>query len=245
MKLLFLGTSHGHSEVGRHCTSVYFEHNGHGFLLDAGAPVQYLLTQRGIPLDGIKAIFVTHMHADHTPELPTLVNTLNYHKQAAWDVYLPEERAMTALNEWMNANHWSLSSVADRFRMHTVKAGVIYEQYGIRVTAILTEHCGGGYPSYAYMIESDDGKRILFTGDLAYDFHDFPAVTREKHFDLIVSELVHLSALKACEILKDVDTKILIFYHLGLHNIRSLEKHQISFDFPYVIATDGFEYYVN
>lgn len=38
MKLTFLGTSHGHPEVRRYCTSVYVEHNGFGFVVDVGAP---------------------------------------------------------------------------------------------------------------------------------------------------------------------------------------------------------------
>ena len=245
MKLLFLGTSHGHSEVGRYCTSVYFEHNGHGFLLDAGAPAQYLLTQRGIPLSNLKAIFITHMHVDHTPELPALVNSLNYHKEASWDVFLPEERGKDALDHWMRVNHWDLSSVSNRFRMHTVQENVIYEQYGIRVTAIRTEHCGKDFPSYAYMVETDDGKRVLFTGDLAYDFHDFPKVAWEKPFNLIVSELVHLDSLKICDIIKDVDAKLVMFYHTGRYMTRIIEKNNVCLKFPYLFAMDGLEYFVN
>ena len=95
------------------------------------------------------------------------------------------------------------------------------------------------------MVETDDGKRVLFTGDLDYDYHDFPKIAFESHFDLIISELVHLAADKASEILKGVDTKLLIFSHLGESNFKQLQKYNVSFNFPYVIANDGFEHFVN
>lgn len=239
MKLLFLGTSHGHPEVGRNHTSVYFEHNGHGFLIDAGAPVIYLLTQYRIPVESVKAAFITHMHLDHTAGLPVVAGCLWYHKTADWNVYFPDEKGIDRLNGWANVKNNS------QFHPHTVQEGLFYDEYGIKITAIRTEHCGKDIPSFAYMVETDDGKRVLFTGDLAYDFHDFPKVAFETHFDLIVSELVHLAADKASEILKDVDTKLLIFSHLGEGNVRQLQKFNVSFKFPYVIATDGFAHYVN
>lgn len=171
-------------------------------------------------------------------ELPTIANSLWYHKEADWSVYFPEESEIEKLS------HWAYVKNNPQFHPYTVNEGLVYDQYGIRVTAIRTEHCGKDIPSYAYMIETDNGKRVLFTGDLAYDFHDFPEIAKKESFDLIVSELVHLSAVKAAGIIKDVKTRLLIFSHLGEHNVRSLEKHNVRFDFPHIIAIDGFEYYV-
>lgn len=240
MKLLFLGTSHGHPEIRRHCTSVYFEHNGHGFLIDAGAPVIYLLTQYRIPIASIKSVFITHMHGDHTAELPTIAGSLWYHKEADWNVYFPDEKGIDRLDAWANVKNNA------QFHPHTVHEGLFYDEYGIRITAIRTAHIAHGQqPSFAYMVETDDGKRVLFTGDLDYDYHDFPKIAFESHFDLIVSELVHLAADKASEILKGVDTKLLIFSHLGESNFKQLQKYNVSFNFPYVIANDGFEHFVN
>ena len=246
MKLTFLGTSHGHPERGRFCTSVYFEHNGHSFFIDAGAPIFYLLKQKGIAYESVRALFITHMHSDHTAELPTIANSLFYHKEADWHVYLPDENAIAGLDAW-TAAQYNGGGISNNRQLHphVVSSGVIYDEYGIRVTAIRTDHVRNGEkPSFAYMIETDDGKRVLFTGDLAYDFHDFPQIAKEEQFDLIVSELVHLAPDKAAEILKDVNTRLLIFSHLGRKNVERLEEHKIRFNFPHVVAIDGFEYYV-
>lgn len=247
MKLTFFGTSHGHPEKGRFCTSVYFEHKGNGFFIDAGAPIIYLLKQRGIPYDSIKALFITHMHGDHTAELPTIANSLWYHKEIDhWDIYLPDEKAIPALDAWTGAQYNGGGVTNNKYiKPHVTTEGQIYDEYGIRVTAIPTAHVNNGArPSFAYMIETDDGKRVLFTGDLAYDFHDFPEVAKKEYFDLIVSELVHLAPDKAAEILKDVNTRLLIFSHLGASNVKKLEEHNIRFNFPHIVAKDGFEYYV-
>ena len=247
MKLIFFGTSHGHPERGRFCTAVYFEHKGNGFFIDAGAPIIYLLKQHGIPYESVKSLFITHMHSDHTAELPTIANSLWYHKAIDhWDVYLPDENGVAALDGWTKAQYNGGGITNNKyFQPQVVTPGVIYDDYGIKVTAIRTDHVqNGALPSYAYMIETDDGKKVLFTGDLAYDYHDFPQIAREQEFDLVVSELVHLAVDKAAEILKDVNTRLLIFSHLGHRNVEKLEEHKIRFNFPHIIAIDGFEYYV-
>ena len=247
MKLTFFGTSHGHPERERFCTSVYFEHKGNGFFIDAGAPVIYLMKQKGIPYNSIRAMFITHMHGDHTADLPNICNNLWYHRDVDhWDIYLSDENAIAGLDAWTAAQYSGIGiSKNKQIVPHVTTEGEIYNEYGIKVTAIRTEHVKNGeLPSFAYMIETDDGKKVLFTGDLAYDFHDFPKVAMEQEFDLVVSELVHLAPDKAAEILKDVKTRLMIFSHLGRSNVEKLEEHQIRFKFPHVIAKDGFEYYV-
>lgn len=247
MKIIFFGTSHGHPERGRFCTAVYFEHKGNGFFIDAGAPIIYLLMQKGIPYERVKALFITHMHGDHTAELPTICNSLWYHKELErWDLYLPDENAIAGLDAWTHAQYNRMGVSQNRqITPHVTTEGVIYDEYGIKVTAIRTDHVqNGALPSFAYMVETDDGKKVLFTGDLAYDYHDLPQVAKEQQFDLIVSELVHLAVDKAAVILKDVKTRLMIFSHLGHRNVEQLENQNIRFDFPHIVARDGFEYYV-
>jgi hypothetical protein len=64
-------------------------------------------------------------------------------------------------------------------------------------------------------------------------------------FNLIVSELVHISPIDIInETMKDVKTDMLIFSHLGQANIARLEAITPKLPFPFVVANDGFEYYV-
>lgn len=248
MKLTFLGTSHGHPEVRRYCTSVYVEHNGFGFVVDVGAPVEYLFKNRGIETEKVKAYFLTHMHSDHADTLGSVAKSyLVYHKTGDADVFFAEDAAIDPFCAWMTALHIPLDRHHDRFRLHITSEGVIYENYGLRVSAIRTEHIAPNVPTFAYLFEADDGKRVLFTGDLAYDFHDFPKIAfeTEKPFDLIVSELTHLSADKAKTVLVNAKTRLMIFSHVTpTHNLVLLECENIRFPFVHIVACDGFEYYV-
>ena len=244
MKITFLGTSHGYPEIGRYCAGILVEHSGHGFIIDAGAPLDYLFRNRGIRPESVKAYFITHMHADHTASLTSIAKTYTvYYKDGDADIFFPEETAIQPFRAWVAAQHLNMNPA--KLRLRAVKPGVIYSDYGIQVTAIRTEHIAPDIPSYAYMIESDNGKRVLFTGDLAYDFHDFPAVAYEKPFDLIVSELTHFSADKAQPILDRADTKQMIFSHVTPSNTALLESQHIRFHFPHLVAVDGFEFFVS
>lgn len=241
MKITFYGTSHGFPEVGRYCTSLLIEHGGSHYLLDLGAPINYLMKQQNISVDTLRAVFVTHMHADHTAGLTELVKDFAvYHKNARASLFLPEESTPQVLSDWTHAQHLD---VPDRLQMCVTEPGVIYNDGRLTVTAVRTEHIAPDVPSYAYIFEAD-GKRVLFTGDLAYDYHDYPQIVKEEYFDLVVSELVHLSVEKSQHILRGTKTKLMIFSHVGPYNIEQMEKMNISFEFPHIVACDGFEYYV-
>ena len=243
MKITFLGTSHGAPEPGHFCTSVLIEHNGCHYLIDLGAPVEALLVNRHFDFNTLKGVFITHMHADHTDALFSICKGFGvYHKEASADFFFPEEGVPDAVRAWHKTLHGSIPE--DRFRMHITHEGVIFNENGLKVSAIRTEHISPDVPSYAYLFETDTGKRVLFTGDLAYDYHDYPAVTRESDFDLVVSELTHCRADKAYDLLDAVRTKLMIFSHITPYSVRFVEENNISFHYPHVFAVDGFEYYV-
>lgn len=241
MKITFLGTSHGFPEINRYCTSLLIEHAGYHYILDLGAPVTYLMKQRGLSIDTVKGIFVTHMHSDHTAELgPVAKDFAVYHHNASAELFLPEEAAIDAYKSWTKALHITLK---DNLQIKATKPGVIFEKNGMKVTAIPTEHLAPDYPSYSYIFEAG-GKKALFTGDLAPDYHDYPEIAKRERFDLVVSELVHLSVERSKFIFAETKTSMMIFSHVAPYNIELMEKNNISFDFPHIIACDGFEYYV-
>jgi ribonuclease BN (tRNA processing enzyme) len=183
------------------------------------------------------------MHADHAESLTSVAKAYAvYSPQKETDIFFAEEAAIEPYKAWQRALH--LTPDTERVRLRVTMPGVIYENYGIKVSAIRTEHISKEIPTYAYIFESDEGKRVLFTGDLSNDFRDFPKVAKEEPFDVVVSELTHFSVDKAQPILREVKTKLMIFSHVSAWNISLLEKNNITFDFPHIVATDGFEYYV-
>src|SRR3970282_1176248 len=45
------------------------------FLFDAGAGVMRRMAAAGLPIDGVTAAFISHLHSDHTLGLPDLILT--------------------------------------------------------------------------------------------------------------------------------------------------------------------------
>lgn len=236
MKLIPLGTSHGATEKGRFCTALYLEAGGRNYLIDCGAPVEGLLTNRDIDISGITGVFITHMHEDHIGCITQLIKRFSvYQKEHKVSVYLPEESGIAVLKEWCRAIHMPFR---DRVFLYPVHEGLFYEDGCIRVTAIPTDHIHG-FPTFAYLIEAE-GKKVLFTGDLSSDLHDFPAAACETELDGIVSELTHYNVTVSGPIIADSRTKRVLFVHVTPANVARLSKEM--FPFPVEIARDGETY---
>lgn len=263
MKIVTLGTSHGVSEKGRYCSSSILETGGVRYIVDLGAPTDYLFTTKGLKYDSIRGIFITHMHTDHAGTLPFLVGNLSgksairyiqKREDGAGDmppvtVTIPETAGRDALLVWMKALHSEVDfdDPEHPFWSKTVTLQSIeecdrYEDENIRVRAIRTEHEPAG--SYAYDICAE-GKRVLFTGDLHHAFKDFPKVALSEHFDAIVCEYTHYSPETALPILQACKTDRLIFNHIfdpDGSRIKWFEENHGKFPFPVTLANDGDEF---
>lgn len=262
MKLTILGTSHGVSERGRYCSSSVLETNGLRYVVDTGAPVDYLFVNRGWTLESIRGVFLTHMHIDHVGTLPFLVEYLSGQSAVKYvqkregrgdsippvTVTFPETAGRDAFLCWMKALHafvedgeverpfWSKS-----LRLQSLEECDRYEDEAVRVQAIPTRHLPKG--SYAYDIRAE-GKRVLFTGDLRHTFSDFPKIAQAEEFDLIVCEYTHYPPEVALPVLKECKTKRLVFNHVcdpdGARE-KWLAEHLWELPYPVTLVRDGTE----
>ena len=241
MKIYTLGTSHGATEEGRSCSVNLLEVDGAFYLFDCGGDAESKLKNIGIAPNAPRAIFISHMHIDHVASIAGMAKRymLHYNKtDAKADVFLPEKEAIEPLNAWLRATHFSFDR-ADAFKLQPYSEGVIYRDDRVTVTAIATKHIQGGkFPSYAFMVEGE-GKRFLYTGDLAPSFVDYPSVVYERDFDLILSELVHFDVQKNLPDIARSRTKKLVFTHMSLKNIPVINEKMSELPFPTFVASDG------
>ena len=132
----------------------------------------------------------------------------------------------------------------DALSLSAFEAGEIYRDELITVTAIATRHVlGGAFPSYAFMIEAE-GKRLLYTGDLAADFSDYPEVLLREDFDLVVSELVHFKLESNLDTIKRTRTRRLVFTHMNLGKAEVIRGSIGEFGFDVRVADDNDVYLV-
>jgi len=100
VKLTFLGTSHGIPEKNRFCTCNMLELGGDIYIFDAGAPLTELLTNRDIPYEKVRKLFITHCHLDHMNGMEMFLRLCKWHvADSRAEGYLPDKRVTDKINE--------------------------------------------------------------------------------------------------------------------------------------------------
>ena len=143
------------------------------FLFDAGAGVMRRLAAAHLPINGVTALFITHLHTDHTLGYPDLIFTswvmrrnrplavfgphgtkaMTDHVIAAW---AEDEDVRTNGLEHEPANGFAVD-------VHEVSPGVVYDSGGVRVTAIPVLH-GSWKESFGYRVDTPT-RSIVISGD--------------------------------------------------------------------------------
>jgi len=143
------------------------------YLIDAGPGVERRLAAAHLPVDGVTALFITHLHSDHTLGYPDLIFTswVMGRKQPL-AAYGPHGlRSMTdhliaAWGEDIEVRTNGLEHRTPggyRVDVHEIRPGVVYDAGGVRVTAFQVEH-GTWREAYGYRFDAP-GRSVVISGD--------------------------------------------------------------------------------
>lgn len=160
------------------------------FLFDAGPCVMRQLAAAKLSIKGAEAVFLTHLHTDHTLGYPDLIFTSwVMGRQRSMPVYGPPGlAAMTdhLLAAWsedieirtngleretpggyrVDVHEIRLPTPADSVATAISRTRVVYDSAGVRVTAIPVPH-GNWKHAYGFRIDTPD-RSIVLSGDTAY-----------------------------------------------------------------------------
>ncbi len=238
MRITFFGSSHGIPEANQHCSCTLVEVGENRYFIDMGMPAIDELITRGVALDSVKGVFITHLHGDHTNGLISFVDLCSWVKEfhsAEPKVFLPKLEAKAALEAWIRVN----GAKPRELEYFEVQEGVIFDDGVLEVTAIRTKHCD---VSYAYLLKAE-GKRVLFTGDLNHDPEtDFPSFACEGGLDLLVGEGAHFDVERYEPLFEGCNIKRVIISHTAPWNIPHIQN--LAKKLPELnvkMATDGLE----
>jgi ribonuclease BN (tRNA processing enzyme) len=213
VKITVLGSASGISMPGRGHACVAVESGGALYLLDAGEPVGREVLARKLPIEKLRAVFVSHMHVDHVGGLLQMVKNFDlYHNHPEYlpqldrvTIGLPAE-AVEAVKEFFVACYSFPERMKVRVDYLPIAAGRFYEDEYVSVEAHRTTHLDGvarwlaAHPQYAgpkgeaFSFEiRGEGKRVFYSGDLGKVDDIMPAA---RGADLLVLEFGHLLPLE-------------------------------------------------
>jgi ribonuclease BN (tRNA processing enzyme) len=146
------------------------------FLFDAGAGVMRRMSAAKLPIPGPTALFITHLHSDHTLGLPDVIfTTWVVGRQKPLEAYGPHGlRSMTdhIIAAWKEdidvrtngLEHETPNGFA--VHVHEISPGVVYDSADVKITAIPVPH-GSWKEAYGYRIDTPD-RSIVISGDTRY-----------------------------------------------------------------------------
>jgi ribonuclease Z len=156
---------------------VLVEAGAHKLLFDAGRGAAQRLWQVQIPLGQLNAVFLTHLHSDHTVGLPDvwLTGWLAYpfgQRRSPLNIWGPEGtiRFVERLAEAFDADvrlrtAAGTPAAGTALAAHEVTQGVVYDRDGVRVIAFRVDHGGGvEVPAYGYRVDHG-GRSVVLSGD--------------------------------------------------------------------------------
>jgi ribonuclease BN (tRNA processing enzyme) len=143
------------------------------FLFDAGPGIMRRMAAAKLPTDGVTALFITHLHSDHTLGFPDLIFTSwVMGRRRPLEAYGPHGlKAMTAniIAAWSQDEDIRTSGLEHvtpngyAVNVHEIAPGVVYDSDGVRITAIPVLH-GDWKEAYGYRIDTPT-RSVVISGD--------------------------------------------------------------------------------
>jgi ribonuclease Z len=171
--VLLLGTGYPRPDPARGGPATAIVAGGQWFVVDAGRGVTMRIAATSLRYDAMKAVFLTHLHSDHTAGLPDLFDTSwQFGRIKPLELFGPrgtERLSAAMLSFFADDIHYRRDllekhpAAGATIRTHVVEEGVVYDDRRVRVTAFAVDH-RPVQPAFGYRFESG-GKTIVVSGD--------------------------------------------------------------------------------
>jgi ribonuclease Z len=273
-RVTLLGTGSPAPIMRRFGPGVLIQAGGKTLVIDAGRGVTQRLLQAGLRLGQVDALFLTHLHSDHIVGIPDLWLTgwleASYAQRKGPFVVYGPTGTQSLMDGLTRAYQWDIQArIADQklspasiaTQVTEFKEGVIYDQGGVKVTAIEVDHGELLTPAFGFRVDYA-GRTATISGDTRFSEN---LIRKAQGSDLVVHqvaaarpELVAIPAFKAIlshhtqpaeagVVFTRIKPKMAVYYHfvlLGTPTIPAvtekevLEQTRKTYDGPLLIGED-------
>ncbi len=239
LKVTLLGTGDPDPLMERFGPNILVEAGNEKLIFDAGRGGMQRLAQLGIPWNDLSALFLTHLHSDHTVGIPDLYLTgWLLGREVPFRVWGPAgTRAM--MSHLVKAFQFDIHiRQADDLRpaegavvlAKDIAQGVVYENGGVKVTAFDVEH-GPVKPALGYRIDVA-GHSVVLSGDTNFSEN---LIRFAQGADVLIHEVCladpevlkgseherhvmahHITPERAAEVFNRVQPKLAVYSHIVL-----------------------------
>ncbi|WP_264214275.1 MBL fold metallo-hydrolase [Leisingera thetidis] len=243
MKITILGSGAALLDPDRGHTSIAVQIREKTYLLDMGTGATRKMIESAIHPLSVEAIFLTHLHFDHTADLPVFViGSWMADRQGAIPIYGPPGTSESVAHLFEDgafdtdikarAKYPQRQGNLEVLRpdVHTIKPGVIFVDDRLKVTAMPVDHIPPETcECYGLKLESE-GKTLVFSSDTTalpemVDFaKDADVLIHEATFHEAAIEFrskngigtfSHTSPRELGRIARDAGVKFLVPTHIG------------------------------
>jgi ribonuclease Z len=174
MEVVLLGTGYPRPDPNRAGPSTAVVVGEKWFVVDAGRGTTMRLAGTELPYEKMRAVFLTHLHSDHTAGLPDLFDTSWQfgRKTTPLELYGPpgtKQLAKAMLQFFAEDIHLRRDllekhpAAGATIRTHIVREGVVYDDGEVKVTAFAVDHRPVQH-AFGYRFEAQ-GQTIVISGD--------------------------------------------------------------------------------
>ena len=242
--MTLLGTGSPLPSIKRSGPAVLVRAGGKTLLFDCGRGVTQRLVQAGVRLGSIDALFLTHLHSDHTVGIPDLWLTgwlplPVASRRGPFVVYGPQgTRSM--MQNLEKAYEWDIRTrIADQklakedvaVEANEFAEGVVYEGDGVKVTAFEVDHGDLVKPAFGFRVDYD-GRSVVLSGDTRFNEN---LMRHAAGTDLLIHQVAaaragllekspavrailahHTKPQEAGAVFARVKPRLAVYYHLSL-----------------------------
>jgi len=174
LEVILLGTGFPRPDPARASASTAIVAGDNWFVVDAGRGATMRIAGTDLNYAKLKAVFLTHLHSDHTAGLPDLFDTSWQfgRKTVPFELYGPpgtKHLAHAMLEFFAEDIHLRRDLVEKHpaagatIRTHIVREGVVYDDGDVKVTAFEVDHKPVPY-AFGYRFDSH-GETVVISGD--------------------------------------------------------------------------------